>query len=313
MSKRGRPWGLMGLLGLGGLMMMGSRGEDEDSGLRPDPEDDDPVELPPPVLPPPPTDDGGVDPIEVPLPVFPIEEPEPEPEPTSSDDPIEVPLPELPPLTRDPPWSELIDPYPRGGVFYQVRVGDRFGGTNSQRSIAYRYLLSEAFLAASEAGLLSTEAAREWAVTVAKQDKLRLRAIDLYQCSGWNDAMYGATPVQVSHASAHGRSILLRPVHGPVLQRLQNGFAPVRNVTMGGNPADGDLRKYELLWGPTIDRVVLWDSGGQVLTTTGMIWSDGTSRENPPPWVMDLGIDDETGALEGNFGCPGTDGELEVE
>ncbi|MEX1365185.1 MAG: hypothetical protein AB1Z98_18805 [Nannocystaceae bacterium] len=334
MSKRRRPWGLMGLLGLGGLMMMGASGdepEDDDSGGRgggsgDDDDGDDPIELPPPVFPP--TEEPTVDPIELPPPVFPTEPTEPQPRPTrpgttdgprppvsGGDDPepIELPPPVFPPPEDDPPWSELLDPYPRGGVFYQVRTGDRFGGTSSTRSIAYRYLLSEAYLTATEVAGMEHEDAMSWAATVAKQDKLRLRVIDLYQCSGWNDAMYGADPVQVSRASAHGRSILLRPVHGPTATLLHAGETPVRNVTMGGNPADGDLRRFELLWSPAIDRVVLWDSGGEVLTTTGMLWPDGSSMENPPPWVMALGIEDGSGALQGAFGCPGTDGELEVD
>ncbi|MCA9707607.1 MAG: hypothetical protein KDK70_17275 [Myxococcales bacterium] len=212
-----------------------------------------------------------------------------------------------------PPWPMLLDPYPRGGRFYPVQKDDRFGGTSSKFSIAYRYLISEAYLAAIEVGGLDHDDALAWAVAVGKQDKMRVKVIDLIQCSGWNDAMYGADPVNVSHASQHGRSILLRPVHGPTEARLANGETPFRNVTMAGNPADGGYREYELLWQPVIDRGVLWDSGGSTLTTTNMRWGDGSSMENPPPWVMALGIADESGALEGDFGCPGADGELEVE
>ncbi|MCX4240198.1 hypothetical protein [Paraliomyxa miuraensis] len=228
---------------------------------------------------------------------------------TPEDDPV-IPEPEE---ELDPPWSELLDPDPRGGSFYPVVENDRFGGTNATYSIAYRYLLSEAFLAASEVGGLDDEDASVWALAIAKQDKLRLRVIDLIQCSGWNDAMYGAYPVTVSHASKHGRSILLRPVHGPNAERIENRWAPFRNITMAGNPADPSYRDYELLWLPPVDREVLWESAGQVLTTTGMEWDDGSSMENPPPWVMWQGIDDLSGALTGDFGCPGSDGELEVE
>ncbi|MCX4239651.1 hypothetical protein [Paraliomyxa miuraensis] len=295
--------------------------------LPPPPEPDDPFgDLPPP---PPPDDDepdpepepwqpgkhmgggkggGGTTPTPKPTAPGTTDGPKP-PIDTPEDDPV---LPE-PELEDDPPWSELLDEYPRGGTFYPVVENDRFGGTNSTYSIAYRYLLSEAYLAAIEVGGLDDEDASVWALAVAKQDKLRLRVIDLIQCSGWNDAMYGANPVTVSHASKHGRSILLRPVHGPTAERIEDHFSPFRNITMAGNPADPDYRDYELLWMPPVDREVLWESAGQVLTTTGMEWEDGSSMENPPPWVRWQGIDDLSGALVGDFGCPGSDGELEVE
>lgn len=362
MTKRRRPWALMGLVGLGGLLMMGAARpeddeEDEDDGGSSGggsggpggggsdgpgsggsggggsdgPDDDHPYgDLPPPPEPfPDPDEDdppewkgkhiggrgkgGGSKPEPKPGttdgPKPPIDTPDDdEDEDDEDDDPTRVPPePEL-----DPPWSDLVITYPRGGGFYPVEEGDRFGGTSSTRSIAYRYLLSEAYAAALEVGELVHDEAVAWALAVAKQDKLRLRVIDLIQCSGWNDAMYGTHPVQQSHASQHGRSIRLWPVHGPTEELLAEGLMPFRNATMNGNPADGDFRHYELLWLPAIDRAVLWESGGHAITTTGMEWDDGTSMENPPPWVMALGMDDKSGALVGSFGCPGSDGELEV-
>ncbi len=370
MNKKQRHWGLMGLLGLGGLMMMGASGGDDDAPGGDDPgggpggddpggggpggddpgTNDGPGGNDAPGSDDPGTNDGpggGTDPsgndpdddddsdddiLEFPLPVFPPNpSPAPRPSPpTTTDpprppvsgnddvDPIELPPPVFPPpvfppADDGPPWSELVDPYPRGARFYLVVRGDRFGGTSTRHSIAYRFLLSEAYLAATEVGELEHEAALEWALAVGRQDKVRVQVIDLYQCSGWNDAMYGADPVRVSHASENGRSILLVPVHGPTSQRLAEGQTPLRNITMRGNPADTDLRHYELLWGPAINRTSLWDSGGSVITTTDMVWPDGSSMENPPPWVMELGIEDESEALEGSFGCPGSDGELEIE
>ncbi|MCA9655160.1 MAG: hypothetical protein KC501_34920 [Myxococcales bacterium] len=347
-KTKNRRWGLLGLLGLGGLMMMGSGGqrpgqtEDEEpttggSGGDGPPEDDPTTDGPGGTVPTPGTDDpadgpGGTEPTEdgpvMVEPIFPSPTPmvptfdEPTPmiptipgptPPVSGGDTPVVVEPVFPPSDDDgPPWSELVDPYPRGGIFYQVEENDRFGGTNASRSIAYRYLLSEGYLAAKEIGGLSHEEAMAWAASVGRQDKMRLAVIDLYQCSGWNDAMYGADPVQVSHASANGRSILLRPVHAPVAAALQERQTPIRNVTMKGNPADGSMRRYELLWSPAIDRTELWESGGRTISTIGQWWPDGSTMENPPPWVMALGIDDNSGALEGDFGCPGTDGELEV-
>lgn len=344
MTKRRRPWALMGLVGLGGLLMMGARrpeddDDDDDAGSSggsggtdddhpygdlppppeplPEPEDAPPVVAPakpigrprPRPRPKPGTTGGPKPPIDPPEDDGPSRVP-PEPEP---DDPSRAPPepePDDPP--REPPWEDLVVTYPRGGVFYPVVKDDRFGGTSSTRSIAYRFLLSEAYAAAREVGELVHDEAVAWALAVAKQDKLRLRVIDLVQCSGWNDAMYGTGPVRQSHASQHGRSILLWPVHGPTAARLAEGLVPLRNVRMDGNPADPGLHHFELLWMPAIDRAVLWESGGQAITTTAMVWDDGTSMENPPPWVMALGIADESGALVGSFGCPGSDGELEV-
>ncbi|MCA9654693.1 MAG: hypothetical protein KC501_32560 [Myxococcales bacterium] len=329
-NKKNRRWGLLGLLGLGGLMMMGSGGrssEDEEpntggsggdgppkdgpGGTEPTSGTDDPDG---PILAKPvaPTPTPMVPTFDEPTPMIPTI-PGPTPPVSGDDDGPVVVEPVFPPSEDDdPPWSELVDPYPRGGVFYQVEEGDRFGGTNASRSIAYRYLLSEGYLAAKEIGGLSHEDAMAWAASVGRQDKVRLAVIDLYQCSGWNDAMYGADPVQVSHASANGRSILLRPVHAPVASALHERQTPIRNVTRKGNPADGSLRRYELLWSPAIDRTELWESGGRTISTVDQWWPDGSTKENPPPWVMALGIDDNSGALAGDFGCPGTDGELEV-
>lgn len=362
MTKKRRRWGLLGLLGLGGLALFawpgsanasesdddkkpggggddddptpatpGSKDDDDNGGTNDDGYDDDGPEDdgydddgddddPPPVSEDDPKDDpaGGDDPPGPTNKPKPPRAPQkPKPKPTTddpSDDDTDDDDPDKPKRqpTYDPPWSELIDPYPRGERFYQVVRDDRFGGMSTKHSIAYRFLLSEAYLAALEVGGLSHEESLTWAAAVGKQDKVRLKVIDLYQCSGWNDAVYGADPVSVSRASAHGRSILLRPVHAPNVDRIAQGEAPARNVTMGGNPADKDWRHYELLWSPGIDRVKLWDSGGQVVSTTGIHWPDGSSKENPPPWVMDLAIEDATDLLDGVYGCPDADGEVTV-
>lgn len=313
-SKKKRHWGLLGLVGLGGLAMMAAGGRDPEPA-----EDDEPTtggsgDDDPPIDGPGGTEPTGEEPVVV-VPAFPEPTPMvptfPGPTPTGDDPLIVEPM--FPPTNDGPPWSELVDPYPRGGVFYQVEQNDRFGGTSAGRSIAYRFLLSEAYLAATEIGGLPHEEAMAWAAAVGKQDKTRLAVIDLYQCSGWNDAMYGADPVQVSHASAHGRSVLLRPVHARVAAALEQQQTPIRNVTLKGNPADGSLRRYELLWSPAIDRTALWESGGRTISTAEQRWADGSTMENPPPWVMALGIEDNSGALSGDFGCPGSAGELEVD
>ena len=223
----------------------------------------------------------------------------------------------LPGETDDdgPSFEELLAEYPRGARFYQVVTGDKFGGTNGKTSIAYRYLLSEAYLAAIEYGGLTEDEAKTWALAVAKNDKVRAKVIDLIQCSGWNDALYGANPKAGTRTSQNGRSILLLQLHAPVSQMLANGEQPVRNATSGGGLINKGWRNLECLWLPALNREALYQSGGTMIdTTTGdTAWADGTSMENPPPWVMALGMDDNTGELHGSFGCPGSEGELEIE
>lgn len=215
-----------------------------------------------------------------------------------------------------PALPELTVTYPRGARFYQVLLGDKFGGTSTKTSIAYRYLLAEAFLAAIEFGGLSEEEALKWAAVVAGNDRNRARVIDAIQCSGWNDAAYGALPKPGTRKSSNGRSILLLPLHAPIGDLLADGQQPVRNATMKGGLGNTSLRHLEFLWLPGLDRQLLWESGGtEISTSTGAtVWADGTSQENPPPWVMALGMGDNSGELvDGrSFGCPGSEGELEV-
>ncbi len=187
----------------------------------------------------------------------------------------------------DPTIEEIVDPYPRGATFYQVRAGDRFLGKNGQHSIAYRYLLSEGYLAALENGL-THEQALDWAAEKATTANT-YAVTDIIQCSGHNDALYGADKVAVSRAGPGGRSILLRPVHANNRTLIENGEAPVRNVTMGGNPSDPALREYEFLWLPAINRTVFFETNGATVTTDGQVWSDGSTKNLPPPAIEQLG------------------------
>lgn len=226
-----------------------------------------------------------------------------------------------------PAWPQLIVEYPKGASFYQVVWGDKFGGT-SGTSIAYRALLSEAYTAALEHGATAAEASA-FAQKVAKNNKLRAEYIDAIQCSGWNDAAYGTygyagpplDPTGPSKASDHGRAIRLVQQHAPNRQLLSEGKQPFRNIRLltpadRGNGkaygADTSWRDWELLWLPGVNREALWQSGGTELDLTTPMWPDGTTQLNPPPWVMALGMNDTTGDLAGSFGCPGSDGELEV-
>lgn len=216
------------------------------------------------------------------------------------------------PSEDGPTLGELVVEYPEGGGFYQALYGDTLGGTRSS-SIAKRYLLSEGFLAAKEYGGLSDDDARAWAADLAARGSMRIAAMDLIQCSGWNDTMYGAEPRRGTRVSATGRSILLLPRHAPIGEQLAAGDSPARNIQAeSGAGVHDDWRNLEFLWLPAINRRVLWDSSGETLTTEGQVWPDGNSKHNPPAWVMGLGVIDESGDLE-NFetlGCPGSDGEL---
>lgn len=219
-----------------------------------------------------------------------------------------------------PAWPQIYGDYPGGAKFYQVKYGDTFGGQNSKTSIAYRYLLNEGFAAAKEHGQDDAQATA-FAKQVAGSPKRRLEVINAIQCGGWDDAAYGTYGYGVdSKPSAHGRAIRLVQQHAPNRQLLEAGQQPQRNIRLKtpkdagkGNAYGGDTswRELELLWLPGLDRKVLWTSGGTELDFSP-VWEDGTSQQNPPPWVIALGMGDASGDLSGSFGCAGTDGELDV-
>lgn len=216
------------------------------------------------------------------------------------------------PTGDEPTLGELVFEYPEGGGFYQAVYGDTMGGIRSG-SISRRFLLSEGYLAAKEYGGLSDDDARAWAADLAARGPMRVRAMDLIQCSGWNDALYGAEPRRGTRVSPHGRSILLLPRHATNAKLLAAGESPVRNIrAKSGESVHGDWRKLEFLWLPAIDRRVLWESSGETLTTAGQVWPDGNTKHNPPTWVMSLGIIDESDDLDSfeTWGCPDADGEL---
>jgi hypothetical protein len=104
----------------------------------------------------------------------------------------------------------------------------------------------------------------------------------------------------------------LLPQHPDNLQRLRDGLGLARNIRIGeaGETSsalgvNAELREgFELLWMPRMNREVLWDSGGTVLTTEGEEWFDGTSAGNlPPPWVMARGIEDYSNSGHEEWGC----------
>jgi hypothetical protein len=275
----------------------------------PKPEDDPPIDEPTK-----PTTTTPVFPTEEPpIDEPPIEDPIDEP---PTDDPIDEP--------KLPPFAEILHDYPDGDGFYQVVEGDKFGGTNAKYSIAYRYLMSEAYLAAKEAGHDDADAL-EWARAVAKRNTSRATAIDVISCNGWNDVVYASHQYgsQVRPVST-GRAISLNPVHAPNRELLSQGLAPQRNASYGtpsdhGDgppyPVDSALRKYPLLWLPRLDRAALWESNGDTVRSDDRSWRGRprAPKSLPPPWVMRLGVDDPDNILPAGatFGCAGSPSVLE--
>lgn len=289
-SKR-RPWGLLGLLGLlgGGLWLASAAGSEAKAKAWPK--------------------RAKTKPKRAPLTPRPLPEPRPaNPKTKPGNRPTVTGGRDIPSTVPD--VGDLIVDYPQAERFYRVVYGDTFA------SISSRYLKNEAYLAAKEHGDASDSEALAFASKVASSGTRRLAITDLYQCSGWNDALYGAKPRLGTRVSATGRSILLLPQHAPVAQLLLAGEPPSRNVRVSsGTGVDTTWRSFELLWGPAVDRKALWESGGSTITTLGMLWPNGSSKENPPPTIMDLGMDDESGELDiiTSWGCPGSDGEIDID
>lgn len=328
--KRAVVLGLLGLGGFGLLVSLLVDGDEEPTGPKPsDPKPGDPK----PGKPmqwgrKPGSGGGGGEPKRVPDEPDEPTPPPPKP-PTTPAKPggFKPPSEPKPPPDEpdDPSLPEIVVTYPRGGAFYQVLEDDVFLGTDSDHSIAYRYLLSEGYLAAIESGA-SPDEATEFARRVANDNGHRLSVMHAIQCGGFNDAAYGTYGYTYepgggpSIPSAHGRAIRLVPQHAPNLDLLEAGDQASRNIRIktladkGKGNAFGFLpgwRSFELLWLPAIDRAKLWASGGATLDF-GVFWNDGLSMQNPPAWVLARGIGDPAGDLSGSSGCPGGDGELEV-
>lgn len=262
--------------------------------------------------------------------------PDPDPDPDDDDDVnvVFVPPGNLPPLNPTGPVAPVgptfepgeidvddwVKDYPTGGTFYQVRTGDILGGQNGTRSIAYRLLLTEAFLAAKNVGGLDDATARSWARNVAQNGNRIRTVIHLIQCSMINDMVYGTWGYgSQAVAGPHGRAIRLVPQHANNLQRLRDGEPLARNIRMrfpanagdsSGVGVDPDLRSFELLYMPKLNEQILWDSGGLDLTTEGMEWPNGTDMGNwPPPWSWRGGPDnfdadaDAFMATDEEWGC----------
>ncbi len=221
----------------------------------------------------------------------------------------------LTPVDLDP-WLNEDPTWPLPGSFYQVVSGDIFLGENpgTSHSIVYSTLLSAAYHTAKTVGGATDNEAKDFAQHVAFNEGLRLDYYTLILCSPWNDALYatyGYGAAIGSFDSPMNRAIRLMPSHPDNITRIRAGLPPSRNISMGnasspgdgsGKPVDSGKRNLELLWLPAINLQTLWESGGDMITTEGMDWDDGTTMLMPPPIVADLGADN---VPKGTWGCTG--------
>lgn len=234
--------------------------------------------------------------------------PPPEPEP-------DEPGPFDPGPYETPPTAD----YPTPGTLMQVRYGDILLGTKSPksgqgRSIAYTTLLTAGWMAAKEFGGVGDDEAGEFARLVANDNQNRVEYVQLIQCSPWNDALYatfGFGPQ--SWESPAGRALRFLPQHYDNRTRLMLGKAPRRNIALG-TPADKDAgtafgqnqseRNFAYLWLPKINLQLLWETGGQEVTTEGVSWPDGSNGIMPPPQVVAAyGVENVPGSVA--WGCLG--------
>lgn len=232
----------------------------------------------------------------------------PPPEPPEGPEPSlsEAPLPDFRPAGGQLPEFDRVkdtSTNPRAGMMYQVVQGDIFLGQNPRKSIAYRGLLSNAFIAAQWQGW-STAKSSEFADGVASDPNLRKDFYDLILCASINDALYGTWGYGSSNVPGpHGRAIRLLPQNADNLQRAAMKQPLIRNVRIGSfnNPGDGSgtaiesgLRKFPWLFMPKInanslllDRVIKPQEGGMY---PGFEWSVQVNED----------------AVEGRqFGCRG--------
>lgn len=231
---------------------------------------------------------------------------------------------EPPPTYEQPPGVDLSSlenlEYPSGGRFYQVRKGDTLLGTNRNTGIVYRWLLGEAYKAATEIGGLDPDAARSWATQTARNKAVRTAAYNWLVCGPFNDVNFGTYGFDASIIGVpgpHGKSFRLLPIHGDVRGAIASGEAPQRNVELGTPETLGDGRagaiwrelgrNLEYLWMPPLDLTALWESrlvrvDPQPWPTDVPAWQ---SRINPPPQVMALGQIAGGDAWNKIWGCEG--------
>lgn len=211
-----------------------------------------------------------------------------------------------------PPMSELVDVYPTPAHFYRVQKGDYGYG------IAYKYLRSAGFIAATEWGQADGLTANAFGKQVASSVAHQKTVWRWISCNGWNDATvttYGWKSKSQPLAPT-GRVVRLVPQHANNLQRL-GAKQPALRTMKWGNPSWKGTGKgysatndhgFENLWLPGLDLKTLWDSDGTLLLVGGGDWGNsGMTKALPPPWVLKLGVTFAAGAVPdtNDFGCDG--------
>jgi hypothetical protein len=142
--------------------------------------------------------------------------------------------------------------------------------------------------------------------TSSTSKRLRRETRQLFNGIEFHDKLYGQTNVRHAGGEPHmlneqGRGLNWRLYHANNLERLSQGLPAKRTTTTGGRPlpAPHSGRYAMLLWLPAIDQNGL---RGSNLTVRPLQWSDGSSTQEPPPIVQQLGVDMSGVDLEATHG-----------
>lgn len=220
-----------------------------------------------------------------------------EPPPTGPVDIIDV----IPTPEDYPNFPPGVDPnnWPTPGLFHMVGattppgISAMYYGEYTDhpgRSIAYQALLVAAYFA-EQLGLLPPGVTP---ADIAGDPQLRVDMAQLINCSPFNDSVYSQANSTVAEnwlKGINGRSATFRPVMAPIRELIEAGESPIRTISVAtGTRLPGitnqvPANQYPFLWIPAINLQALAQG---VVTTQGMNYSDGSSRINPHPEIMDL-------------------------
>lgn len=197
----------------------------------------------------------------------------------------------------------LLSQVPMPGALYQCQEGDYLPGDDPQRSIVWQALYNGTFAAALGDKLTELQA-HERALAVASDPQARARYEGAIQC-GWNAQLYGSLAHGPEASPAlNDLAVVVAPIHDAVLERLLAGEAPIRTIALdspSGVPT-GAGSTPPLLWLPAVRRDALTDPlRRRQVDTSGLVWSDGSSKLNPPPPILALGVLDVPAGVD--WGC----------
>lgn len=194
--------------------------------------------------------------------------------------------------------SKWFSPDAWPGHLYQVKPGDSLLGEDG---IIARAIYRATYEHALGAGL-SDDVAQQRAFANAADPGNRMAYLHAIQCGGWNAALYGSKVFSSKAVpSPNGLAIRALPYHAANYERIVSGLAPMRllNVETG----NGTGKALELLWLPPLVRAALLDMSRQIqVSTSGLVWQDGTSMMLPPPQIQALGMANVPANVQ--WGCP---------